>query len=453
MRTGSNLLERLINQYDGLHCHGELFNHAFIGKEGRQELLGLSMADREAEPQRIIAALIAERKDEVPGFRIFDGHDQRILDAALKDPECGRVILRRSAIDSYVSLKIARKTDQWMLGNINKRKTAQIEFDAAEYDAFCAQQAGYYARLRSTMSAAGQTAFELTYADLKDINILNGLASFLGSSERHSALEEPIKQQNPEPLHQKVTNYDDLLVHLAGSEPSAGSSLASNDVPTGRLLSHISACPSHGLIYAHLPGTTSRSVLNWMEALGDTKSGFNNQKAVSKWQEEHGRGMSFSIVRHPVERAYHTFCHRILNDGQGSFPHIRQRLANHHNVVLPGATPLNVAETQASFEAFCVFLKANVAGQTGVRIDNNWMPQDSLLESYGALQPIRRVLFSDEVAAFCAGYSSAAPPQLGDPNGYPPLQAVYSKRIENLARAAYGRDYRKFGFGAWSGSL
>ena len=32
MRTGSNLLERSINQFPGLHCHGELFNPSFVGK-------------------------------------------------------------------------------------------------------------------------------------------------------------------------------------------------------------------------------------------------------------------------------------------------------------------------------------------------------------------------------------------------------------------------------------
>ena len=49
MRTGSNLLEHSLSQYEGLAGHGELFNPHFIGKPQRREFLTIPLADRNAE--------------------------------------------------------------------------------------------------------------------------------------------------------------------------------------------------------------------------------------------------------------------------------------------------------------------------------------------------------------------------------------------------------------------
>ena len=52
MRTGSNLLEELINAADGVSCYGEIFNPAFAGHAHKSDLFGMRPAEIAADPRR-----------------------------------------------------------------------------------------------------------------------------------------------------------------------------------------------------------------------------------------------------------------------------------------------------------------------------------------------------------------------------------------------------------------
>lgn len=77
MRTGSNFLEANLNAMTGIHCYGEVFNPAFIGKKDQVEMLGISIVARDADPFMLLRKL----RSSVPGlvgFRFFHDHDARI---------------------------------------------------------------------------------------------------------------------------------------------------------------------------------------------------------------------------------------------------------------------------------------------------------------------------------------------------------------------------------------
>lgn len=456
MRTGSNLLERSLSQFDGITCYGELFNPGFVGKAGKKELIGVSLAAREKDPGALIAAMIADAGGTLPGFRIFQGHDERIMTQALTDPDCGKIILRRNPIDSFVSLKIARQTDQWMLGNVAKRKSAKVMFDPDEYGDYLARLGAFHAHLTGVMQDAGQTAFDISYPDLKSASALNGIARYLGIKGEVRKFAEPIKRQNPEPLHEKVINYESLLERVNPGEDRA--QVAFGDVSAGAMRERIVASPSLPVLYAALPGTESDPIADWLKRLsGRDLVRFASQKDLTGWLEDAPGLVSFAMLTHPVPRAYGTFCRRILHQGDGNFPRIRRRLAAHFDVLLPDDGPLDAAQTAASFEAFCVFLKANLAGQTGLRIDDDWAPQDQLVERLCTLLPMHRLVRADQTDSLVADVSALAgetsAPDFPAQDWAVPLDQVYSRRVENLLRAAYARDYRKFGFGDWSGGL
>ena len=50
MRTGSNLLESCLNDFEGISCHGEVFNPHFIGYPNTETLFGFDKAMRDANP-------------------------------------------------------------------------------------------------------------------------------------------------------------------------------------------------------------------------------------------------------------------------------------------------------------------------------------------------------------------------------------------------------------------
>ena len=153
MRTGSNLLEETLSTAGGITCHGEVFNPHFVGGPRREAVLGVDKKRRDADPVALLEQVFAS--GGLNGFRYFADHDPRVLDAVLRDKSIAKVILTRNPVDSYVSWKIAQKTGQWKLTRVDRRKSATIRFDPAEYRAFDGARRDFHTWLRSALMVRG----------------------------------------------------------------------------------------------------------------------------------------------------------------------------------------------------------------------------------------------------------------------------------------------------------
>ena len=214
MRTGSNFLEENINEYPGLKCYGEAFNPVFVGGAKKHELLGVSIEDRDENPEALLDRMRAGTEG-LAGFRFFHDHDPRILEKTLNDPRCGKVVLTRNPVDSYVSRKIAGATGQWRLSDMKNAKTAQIEFDRQEFESHLDRLQQFQLRLMHGLQVTGQTAFYIAYDDLRDLDVLDGLAAYLGVVHKKDHASKRTKVQNPAPLEDKVVNFDEMQAALA----------------------------------------------------------------------------------------------------------------------------------------------------------------------------------------------------------------------------------------------
>ena len=96
MRTGSNFLESNLNAIPGVTCHGEAFNPYFIGGEGKTELLGVTLNQRNGDPGRLLTAM-RDKTAGLAGFRYFHDHDPRVFELVVDDPSVAKVILTRNA--------------------------------------------------------------------------------------------------------------------------------------------------------------------------------------------------------------------------------------------------------------------------------------------------------------------------------------------------------------------
>ncbi|MEL7114389.1 MAG: nodulation protein NodH, partial [Pseudomonadota bacterium] len=170
MRTGSNFLEENINDYPGLTCYGEAFNPVFIGGAKKMELLGVTLEQRESDPF-ILLDRMRIHTDGLSGFRFFHDHDPRILDKTLNDPRCGKVILTRNPLDSYVSRKIAADTGQWRLNDLKNAKSAKITFVRDEFEAHLDTLQAFQRRLMNGLQVTGQSAFYIGYDDIPDLDV------------------------------------------------------------------------------------------------------------------------------------------------------------------------------------------------------------------------------------------------------------------------------------------
>ncbi len=457
MRTGSNFLEANLNEIDGLTCYGEAFNPHFIGYPKRNDLVGVTQSMRDGDPFRLIDEMI-ENTDGLPGFRYFHNHDPRILDQVVQNPRCAKIILTRNPVDSYVSWKIAKATDQWKLTNLKFRKSARITFDAKEYEAHVGAQRAFQAHLLKSLQVSGQTAFHIGFDDIPDVNVINGIAKFLGAKGRKEQPSQALKRQNPSPLKDKVKNYDEMIAAIGGGDQFEGSNSPNYEPARGAMVPTYLAAANAPLIYLPIKGGPDTQIKDWLSAFdGGVIDGFT-QKTLRQWKRKNAGHRSFTVISHPITRAHRAFCRYIVMDGPESYPEIRDSLRRTHKLPIPGgAVNENNYDKPAHRRAFIMFLEfvnQNLSGQTNIRVDPVWASQSSILQGISGFASPDMILRAETLQSGLAQLAAQVQlevPCIADATKDTPfdLADIYDSDVESAGRAAYQRDYMMFGYKAW----
>ena len=456
MRTGSNYLEANLNEIAGLTCYGEAFNPHFIGRKNGEDLFGVTLAMRDADPMLLVRKM-RENTDGLAGYRYFHDHDPRVLDACLPDPRCAKIILTRNPLESYVSLKIAAQTGQWMLKDAKHQKTATIEFDPADFERHMAETQAFQLRLLNGLQVSGQTAFYLAYEDIGDLAVLNGLARFLGVTGTLLATSNLLKKQNPEEITEKVTNPAAMEQALARLDRFNLHRTPNFEPRRGALLPTFQAGVQAPLLYQPIRGTGQARISAWLAALDKAEvealqDGFNH-KTIRQWKKQNPGHLSFTVIRHPLARAHSAFCDYILTD---ALPEIRATLKRRYKVPLPEPERLHKYDVAAHREAFLAFLrvmKNYVAGQTSLRIDGAFATQSAVIQGFSQIQPpdlvLREAGLAEGLAYLAGQVGRTSLPLLPDRLAPFNLAEIYSGDLETAALEAYQRDYIGFGYGRW----
>lgn len=458
MRTGSNLLEEQLAAMPGIESHGELFNPHFFGKPEVTSKWGLSMKARGDDPVRVIGQM-RRASEGLPGFRLFHDHDARAIDHVLSDRRAAKIVLTRRPIDSYVSLKIARKTGQWWLGDMTSAREARVPFVAEEYAEFLNELAAFQNRIDRALQMTGQTAFHISYEDLSDNDVLAGLGMFLGSDGPPDPEKIRAKVQNPTPVEARLTNpsvAEEALNRL--TMPDIGR-MASYEPDRGPGLRFFRVGRKAPLIYMPIRGAWLDPVPEWLKSVdpdGEVETGMT-QKDLRRWKRQHPGHRSFTVLRHPLPRAYDAFCRFVLPREIEAYADLRDVLVSHYGVPLPEAYPdesYDAERHRAAFLEFLKFLQGNLGGQTSVRVDNTWASQNAMLHAIGQFVVPDRVVREETLAEVLpelareVGLDPAPVGEVGSEAPFP-LEDVYDDDIEKACEAAYRRDYVMFGFGPW----
>jgi len=217
------------------------------------------------------------------------------------------------------------------------------------------------------------------------------------------------------------------------------------------------------LVYMPLRSGPQAQVLEWMAALdGVSKSELQtklSQKDLRQWKRKHPGHRSFTVLRHPVQRAHDAFCRHILTTGKGSYLQLRNTLVRRYKMPLPAGAPdetYDLAAHRAAFAAFLTFLKGNLSGQTAIRVDPAWCTQAQAIMGFGELclpdRIIREADMAGELREIAQALGRADAPELGASQLDQPfeLAMIYDDEIEKLTAEAYQRDYVMFGFARWA---
>lgn len=463
MRTGSNFLEASLNEFADIQCYGEVYNPHFVGHQNQDELFGVDMAQREIAPLTLIERM-KQNTDGFPGLRFFNDHDPRVLAHVLEDPKCAKIILTRNPLDSYVSLKIAAQTGQWKLSDMKQHRSATVSFDREEFESHLAAKRAFQLEILKGMQRSGQAGFYVAYEDVGDIDILNGMALFIGSNEQVSSTSNSIKKQNPSELEDKVSNYDQMITELTSIDHFALTSTPNFEPRRGPGVPGFYIAAQSPVLFVPVAAAPKASVLDWLAALDgaaveDLQTNLS-QKALRQWKRDRPGHRSFTVIRHPLARAHQVFCDYIVPKRDDSFAGPRKVMRNKYGVAVPDQGDLSKytkTEHRAAFASFLKFLKGNLAGQTSIRIDAVWATQSALLQ--GAADVIlpdlilRETELSDGLDRLAEALGLEPVAIDAEPESGPfHLSDIYDSELEKLAMAAYRKDYISFGFGSWDES-
>lgn len=443
MRTGSNLLEARLNALPGVTCHGEAFNPVFIGRPNATELMGLTLAERDANPDLLLDRFAAA--PGLNGFRFFPDHDPRVLPRLIADPVCAKIVLTRNPFDSYVSLEIARSTGQWRLAEVGRRREARVTFVAEDFARHAEAVRAFHADIRQRLQQAGQAAFNLDYDELRDDAVLDGLRRFLGAAPPAAGPTRLPLPQNPDALADKVVNPQDLAAALrapVARDPWEGPDF---ERPRGPAVGEHVVSDGLGLMFQPIAGGPTAEVTAWLAAAGPVTRP-QDRATLRQWMVQHPGHRRFTVLRHPLLRAFAAF--EALTDSAAAESDRSRQV-----VRLAGLGPaLAAGDRPEAFAAFLGFLRANLSGQTPVPTQPSWSTQIASLRGLSGFMPPDSVLRENSLAPALAALCPAAPPlpsRSGD-GLEARLSEVAGPRHAALARRAYGRDYVAFGFADWS---
>ncbi len=317
--------------------------------------------------------------------------------------------------------------------------------------------------LLNRLQVSGQTAFYVAYEDLQNLDVMNGLAAWLGVEGRMDALDKNLKVQNPSSMPEKVSNFDQMAGALSGVDRFNLTRTPNFEPRRGPAAPTYFASSTAPLLYLPIRGGSQDRVEDWLRAL-DAESDERplsklGQNGLRDWMRAHPGHRSFAVLRHPLDRAYQVFCHRILNTGQGGYRGIRNTLMRRYKLPLPESESernYDAAAHRAAFAAFLKFLQGNLNGQTAIRVDADWATQSKTIEGFAEFVLPDRLIRSEtvhhELAELAASVGVTNIPDLPEAPSVGPfaLDDIYDPEIEKLARAAYARDYLMFGFENWA---
>jgi len=457
MRTGSNFFENNLNKLTGVECFGEVFNPRFVGAPDRETLFGFNRTGRDKDPEGLLAAIKTESKG-LSGFRFFHDHHPAVVDPVLDDERCAKIVLTRNPVESYVSWRIAEETDQWVLTDASHRVKKKAVFREAEFLEHLKNIHDFQIRIVQGLQKRGQTAFFVSYEDIQDIDVVNGVAAFLGVSSRIKTHDTKLTRQNPDPMSEKVENYDEMLAALSRVDWSNMGQTPNFEPRRAPTVPSYVAAAKAPLVHLPIPSGPEAQVEAWLAALDgvktdDLRRDFT-QKTLRQWKNRHTPHRAFTVVRHPVKRLYHTFNNRIFDKRPGAYLKLRHILIDNYGLTMPRHDPdpnWSAADHRACFLTFLNFVKASNNGQTAIRVDPTWSTQSQVIQGFADFATPDLVLREDQLETDLQALTGmlglkaqALPDVKGDRDI--PLSEIYNEDVEEAVRDVHQRDYMMFGF-------
>jgi hypothetical protein len=221
-RTGSQALNRHLNQYDGMVMHGEIFNPGFVGlRYDYHEKMNLPREGvdvRDADPEQFIARIFDDPAARFVGFHIFPEQTRPVILPVLEDDSVKKLWLVRNPVASFLSLLEAEASGVWAVhaaeplpaGDYRKK----VHFDIDRFNAYLHELSLFRTKIKSVLFETGQPYFPIHYSDIADPLVGNAIIAYLGGSQRLDRFETDILKPPTRPFVERIENYWEFTAYF-----------------------------------------------------------------------------------------------------------------------------------------------------------------------------------------------------------------------------------------------
>jgi hypothetical protein len=213
-RTGSGHLVRTLNRHPEILCHSEAFHrnrpHILIPEScddeaSRAALYKELVVLRRRDPLAFLERIYGlDKRQPIVGFKIFERHNQAVLDHLLAEASIRKVVLfRANTLARYASLRAAYETNEWQTGS--DRPVRFVESDYVQ------------------MHEEYMSFIDQTYSELNNATVMAALFRFLGASVPVSPTADDWRPRAAPDILSRFSNPDEAeaflrsrgLMHLA----------------------------------------------------------------------------------------------------------------------------------------------------------------------------------------------------------------------------------------------
>jgi len=214
-RSGSIYFGQLLNGHTELRCYGEIFAtdventfspvriKDFINKA---ETLTQNALDDFIQYFNLVS-------DEDWGFRIFLNQNDKVLYSLLKNRTVKKIVLKRNLIDSYISLEIAKRTNQWLLMTEKSRvkDVGKIVIELDDFAHYVEQHSNFYRDVLNDLYKQNSKFLVVDYAELVSGRSNGKIEEFLNLSTKLNPKLVKNMKQNTLPASVRVINFNEVL--------------------------------------------------------------------------------------------------------------------------------------------------------------------------------------------------------------------------------------------------
>jgi hypothetical protein len=214
-RTGSTHLTSLLNEQEGIACHGEIFHpkKVFV-RWPKKHKSSVAMAElmklRERNPQELLDFISANSREcRYVGFKMFAGHNDTFLETLIGDNGVKKIVLWRSnLLASYSSSLIrAKKTTA-------ASEPVHVRFNAERFLAYGERHCAFYRKVLERLNAARQLFFIVNYVQINDPWLLASLVNFVGGDPANLIARSRREKLNSSAILSRFSNSAEVAEFL-----------------------------------------------------------------------------------------------------------------------------------------------------------------------------------------------------------------------------------------------